>query len=240
MVENEIIIDGLESLKALFDGNEDKLVDHVINNILFMKKDIVIKQAEFLICTIEAENPIPVRYNSNGAFFLRHAVKTTTPNFKNKGEAVRFTNNTENKLFHRETKIRICFDRDGNYYPKRAIYDNTGHWVSCGNKSTVVNYIIAHIWNKTDNPLYFSLLWNYCLIPCHCAFLTDKHDDTHPVIKRVKNLIKAISIELYNPNRIMNWSQDIIQEPEMPPKEAIAEARKYIKNGKINFLNALE
>ena len=54
--------------------------------------------------------------------------------------------------------------------------------------------------------------------------------------ERVKNLIKAISIELYNPNRIMDWNQDVIKEEDTPSKEAIQEARRFIKEGLINFL----
>lgn len=226
------VYDGLDALKGLF-SDDDCLVEHVITNTLFFDKKIVSSQARQVRSAIRKGEAIPVRYNSNGAFFLQHTVKATTPNFKNKSDAIKFTNLPDNYLFHKETKIRICFDRDGNYYPKRTIFDNTSHWVSSGQKSTVVNYIIAHIWNKTDNPLYFNLLWNFCLIPCHCAFLTDKHDDTNSVVKRVKNLIKAISLELYNPNHIMDWNQNVITENDFPTKESVSIARQFIKDGKI-------
>lgn len=29
-------------------------------------------------------------------------------------------------------------------------------------------------------------------------------------MKNIKNLLKAISIELYDPNRIMDWNQDVL------------------------------
>lgn len=74
------------------------------------------------------------------------------------------------------------------------------------------------------------------LTRCHCTFLTDKQEDSHLVIKSVKKLIKAISIELYNPNHIMNWNQDVIKEKDIPSKEAVQEIRKFIKKSMVNFL----
>ena len=84
---------------------------------------------------------IPVRYTSKGAFFRQHEVKTTTPRFRNKKEAVLFTKDSANAVFHKDTKIRVCFDPDGNYYPKKEILKYTGHRVSWGSTSSVVNII---------------------------------------------------------------------------------------------------
>lgn len=230
-----VIIDGLEAFRNLF-STEDDLIKHIINHTLFFEKNVVLQQAINIRTAIRLGKAVPVRYTSNGAFFLQHKVKTTTPNFKGKKEAIQFTNNDENFLFHKETKIRVCFDRDGNYYPKKAILDCTGYKVSWGAQSNIVNYTISHIWDKTDNPLYFSLLWNYCLIPTHCAFITDKRDDSNPLVKHLKNLIKAISIELYNPNNIMDWKPDVIQGEYVPGNEYISEARKLVQDNQINFL----
>lgn len=229
------VIDGLDSFRRLF-SNDEAFIEHVIESILFFNRDIVLLQAREKRNEIRTGKAIPVRYTSNGLFFLQHKVKTTSPKFKNRSEAIRFTHDDENFLFHRETKIRVKFDRDGNYYPKRTILDHTNHRVSCGTSSTVANCVIAHIWDKTDNPLFFSLLWNYCLIPCHCAFLTDKRDDSNPLIKQVKDLIKAISLELYNPNKIMDWNQDVIQSIDIPEKDVLKKARQLIAEQKNNFL----
>ena len=228
-------LDGMNALIGLF-SSEDELVAHFIGCTYFFSREMVQQQARKVRNEIRMGQPITVRYTSNGAYFLQHAVKTTTPSFANISKAIEFTKNPDNALFHRETKIRVRFDANGNYVPKRTIQECTGQLVGNSSTDTVNNYTIAHIWSKTDNPLYFSLLWNYCLIPCHCTFLTDKREDSHPVIKRVKNLIKAISIELYNPNRIMDWNQDVIKEEDTPSKEAIQEARRFIKEGLVNFL----
>lgn len=231
----KICIDGIDSLSGLF-PSEDALIEHIIEHTLFFNRDMVLKQARDIRVGIRTGGSIPVRYNSNGAFFLQHQTKTTTPRFKSKAEALKFTNNSENYLFHRDTKIRISFDSDGNYAPKLAILTYTHHRVSWGQTSTVVNYTIAHIWAKTDNPLFFSSLWNYALLPTHCAFLTDKRDDSHPMIARIKELIRAVSWELYNPNRIMDWNQDVVTENDKPSAGARTEARRLIAAGKINFL----
>ena len=182
------IIDGLEAFKSLF-SSEDDLLKHIVSHTLFFEKNVVRQQAINIRTAIRLGKAVPVRYTSNGAFFLQHKVKTTTPNFKGRKEAIQFTNNEENALFHKETKIRICFDRDGNYYPKQIIFDSTGYKVSCGVQSDIV-----------------------------------------------KSLIKAVSIELYNPNRIMDWNQDVIPDEYIPEKEYISEARKLIRENKINFL----
>lgn len=231
-------MDGLNCFKQLFSSDAD-LVDYVIKNTLFFNKDVVIQQAGEYCKAILKKEAIPVRYTSNKAFFRQHEVKTTTPNFRNKKEAVSFTKDLANAVFHRDTKLRICFDRDGNYYPKKEILKYTGHRVSWGSNSSVKNYNIAHIWAKTDNPLFFSLLWNYALIPCHCTFLTDKNDKNDFVVGSIKNMLKAISIELYNPNRIMNWNQNILPVEEYPPAEYLYKAREWITGNKITFLQSI-
>lgn len=228
-------LDGLNSLRKLFSYDDDALVRHIIENTLFFNKEMVLKQARDVNFKIKTGKAIPVRYTSNGAFYLQHKVKTTTPNFKGRSEAIKFTSNEENNLFHRETNIRICFDRDGNYAPKSTIFEYTKHRVSSGQNSTVINYVIAHVWGRTGNPLFFSLLWNYSLIPSHLVFLTDKRDESSLIVKRVKDLIKAVSLELYSPNRIME-QRDIFSDNDIPSKEARAEAHKLIVDDNIRFL----
>lgn len=232
---DSIKIDGLDGLKILFD-TQDALVEYVIRNTLFFEKKAVFNQAREVRCAVRKGEPIPVRYNSNKPFFKQHEIKTTTPTFRNKSEAVRFTKDSKNYLFHRDTKIRVCCDPDGNYIPKQTIQKYTGHKVSCGDSSTVINYTIAHIWGKTDNPLFFSLLWNYALIPCHYAFLTDKKEGNDPLISEIKDMLKAISIELYDPNRIMDWNQDVLSRNDMPATDILKVARKWIAENGIVFL----
>lgn len=239
-----IIIDGLDALRSLF-ASDNALIEHIVRHTLFFDREMVRNQARDIRALIRTGQAIPARFTSNGNYFLQHAVKTTTPRFKNKSEAVKFTKYEcdpdghidETKcLFHRETKIRVKIDADGNYAPRCTILRYTGHRVSWGQTSTVVNYTIAHIWAKTDNPLFFNSLWNYALLPTHCAFITDKRDDSHPLVKQVKDLIRAISWELYDPNRIMDWNQKVVTDEEKPSIQARNEAKRLIKDNKIHFL----
>jgi hypothetical protein len=221
-------IDGINVLRNLF-PDDDSFVRHVVGQILFFNAEIITRQASVIQQQIEKGEAIPVRYTSNAHFYHQREVNKVKPSFKSRKEAVNFK---DNPLFHKETKMRVYFDKDGNYYPKRAILQYTGHWVSGGKTSTITNYTIAHIWGKTDNPLYFGLLWNYCLIPTPYAFLTDKDDSTNILIKRIKDLIKAISIKLYKPNSLMNDKVSV----ETPPEDVLTKAERLIEEDKICFV----
>ncbi|MDR1883117.1 MAG: hypothetical protein LBR26_10115 [Prevotella sp.] len=236
-VENQIsdsmnLLNGINVLKRLYSNNDDVLVKNVIQSILFFNKEMVMQQSFDIVGRIDSGEAIPVRFTSNEYFYRRREARKVTPTFKSKQEAIRFTK--EDPLFHKETDIRICVDKDGNYYPKQAILQYTGHRVSWGQTSTITNYTIAHIWEKTDNPLYFGLLWNYCLIPAPFAFLTDKNDDSDAIVKRVKDLIKAISITLYNPRQLMK--PHAVIGKETPSEEALDKARQLIQENKIQFV----
>lgn len=258
-MENSVLkkYDGLDALLSLFEDRnisddairykkvEDALIEHIVEHTLFFDREMVRSQARDIRALVRTGQALPARFTSNTNYFLQHAVKTTTPRFKNVSEAVKFTKYEcdpdghidETKcLFHRGTKIRVKIDAAGNYAPKCTILRYTGHRVSWGQISTVVNYTIAHIWAKTDNPLFFNSLWNYALLPTHCTFITDKRDDSHHLVKRVKDLIRAISWELYDPNRIMDWNQKVLTDEEKPSATARNEAKCLIKEEKIQFL----
>lgn len=260
-MENQKKLDGLNALLSLFEDKnisndeerlkraEKALVEHIVEHTFFFDRKMVRDQARDIQASIGTGRALPARFTSNGNYFLRHAVKTTTPRFKNKSEAVKFTKYEcdpdghvdETKcLFHRDTKIRVRIDADGNYAPKCTILRYTGHRVSWGRTSTVLNYTIAHICAKTDNPLYFNSLWNYALIPTYCAFITDKPDEFGNLVVNVKQLMRAISWVLYNPNHIMNWNQDVVTETDIPAKEYIKQAKEFIQSGRIQFLQKNE
>jgi hypothetical protein len=220
---SNLLLNGLDGIIR----NDDSSVKHVIHSILFFQKNIVEQQALGVMQNIKQGEAIPVRYTSNQHFYHQREKNKVTPSFKSKKEALRFT--SEHLLFHKDTEIPICFDSDGNYTTKKDVSKYTHHSMS-GKKRTIINYTISHIWGKTDNPLYFSLMWNYCLIPTSYAFLTDKSDD---ISNRVKNLIKAISIELYNPELLM---EQRITFASLPQETFKNEAKQLIQNDKIQFV----
>ena len=74
--KNRSKMDGLNCFKQLF-PNDDELVDYVIRNTLFFKKDIVFQQARVYRQAIRMGEAIPVRYTSKGAFFRQHLVSET-------------------------------------------------------------------------------------------------------------------------------------------------------------------
>jgi hypothetical protein len=230
MKMNTLDLNGINVLKTWCSGDDTVLIKQIIQSVFFFQQEMVAQQVSDLLVQIEQGKPIPVRFTSNGHFYHQREVNKVTAYFKSKKEAVRFTK--ENPVFHKETGIRICFDKDGNYYPKQTILQYTGHRVSWGQTSTITNYTISHIWENTDNPLYFGLLWNYCLIPAPFAFLTDKNDDSDPVVKQVKDLIKSIIFTLYNPNLLMNEKVSIIT----PPLHAMQEAEQLIEENEIQFI----
>ena len=210
--------------------NDDKSIEQVIQRVRFFDKNIVQRQASATLQQIEEKKAIPVRYNSNRHFYRQNEERTSIISFKNKKEALRYVKNPQSKpLFHRETDIKICFDSDGNYTTKKDIAKYTNHHLSGKNRS-IIHYNISHIWGKTDNPLFFSLMWNYCLIPSPYAFLTDRNDD---VSSRIRDLIKAISVKLYNPNQFLShWNVSV----EMPSQQSLDEAERLIKGEKICYI----
>lgn len=233
---NNSIIDGFESLNNLFKSEKD-LIEHLIENSYFFHPDIVKAQALKISMDINNDMGVYVRFSQDGTkFYHKNNTRETSSRFKNKREAISFTKEDTNKLYHRETNIRVKIDNDGNYTTKYAIKYYTGHWVSAGKNSSVINYTIAHIWGKTDNPIFFSLMWNYCLIPQHISQLTDKGDGPNKVVTAIKNMLKAISIELYHPNEIMKINHTILSAEDMPMEMARRIARQYIDDGKIKFL----
>ncbi len=166
------LLNGVDVLRNSF-PNEKSFVEHVVHNILFFDKDIVEQQALTILRQIEQQQAVPVRYNSNELFFLQHETRRTTTSFKNKKEAVRFTKEKENAVFHYDTGIQVYFDSDGNI----------------------------------------------------------RNDDTDAIAKSVKDLIKAISIQLYNPKFLMK--KELV---DTLPKEALDKASQLIKSGGIKFV----
>ncbi|GHT21693.1 hypothetical protein AGMMS4957_10810 [Bacteroidia bacterium] len=227
-------VNGIDALRELFSNDDVKLVNRVVQDILFPKPEWVGEQASEVRQRIENGDAVRVRYSKKHCYY-QHETKKTTRKYSKK-EALDYTNDSNNSLFHRETDIRIAIDSDGNTFPRETILQYTNQVVSYGTQSTIMNYIIAHIWKKTDNPLYFGLLWNYCLIPCHWDYLTNKEDKSHPLIKQIKDLIKALDIELYNPNKLMGWKQEVISKEDMPSEETFSIARQLIKDKKIKFI----
>ncbi len=233
-----ICIDGNDSLISLC-GGVNELIKHLIANTYFFEPNWVCDYASKVNSDICNDTCVPIRYCSNkdNKYYKPNIVKSSYPNFKNKSEAVKFTNCKDNVLRSIYSDIRIMFDSDGNTATKAAIEHYSNHIVSNGNKSTIKNYTIAHIWGKTDNPLFFSLMWNYCLVPNYLSQITDKDPATHQITRKVLEVLKAVSVEIYKPNQLMG--RPVLSEDDMPDNNAIKIAKQLLAEGKIKFLKKI-
>ena len=216
--------DGLDALCRILkcDGG---LASHMVKSTLFFRPEQVALQAEKMLLYASGAEKLPVRFSSR-----KSAYKTSTGNirvFQNKAEAVR---NSESEDINASVRpgIRIRIDKDGNYWVRRAIKEYTGEKVSTGTISTIKNYMISHIWGCTDDPFYFTALWNIALIPLHCSFVLDKQTER---TLHIKALYKAICWELYRPDLLLG-----IDFPEIPAEEYVCQARKCIDNGMLNLI----
>ena len=234
--------DGLIPLLELFDS-EEKFIEHFFKSTLFFKPEYVKEQSEKLIELIKkGEEKIPVRYSMK-TFELFHynnksdkiLKETSKKTFKNKKEALKFTSDDKQEYFHTKTKVKVVFDKDGNYAVRNEINKYYEYRVSQGSISDIQNYVISHIWGETHNPYFFTSLWNITLIPNHLSFILDKPDENSAIVRKIKKIAKAICFSLYEPNKLLG--EEIISEEELNKfKEALAIVEIYKKSGVINFL----
>jgi|SRR5690554_677708 len=228
--------DGLESLLGFFNDKE-QFIGYFVSSVLFFSDDMVKKQAEKLQEKITKEKKVPVRFTLKSKehfYYLNEKNQKGTSNktFKNRKDAQVFSE--KNDLFHDETKVKVRIDKDGNYYVRRNILDATGYTVSQGVLSDISNYVISHIWGRTENPYFFSSLWNIILVPNHLAFILDKPDDNSEIVRELKRMIKVIATDLYKPNIIFN--KDLVKEKY----DILEKEEQKIFNAVINKINYID
>ena len=90
-------------------------------------------------------------------------------------------------------------------------------------------------------PFFFSLLWNIVITPLPISFILDKQEENMYVtienaknkkfIKEFKDIIKAIAIQLYQPNELMQ--EKLV---DLPNEDIMKRADDLIKRDKIKFL----
>ena len=224
--------DGLDVLiKAL--NNDGGLVNHLIENTLFFRPDIVTRQAEELQKNAQS-GKLPVRFATGQSVYITSDGRVHPKLFINKQDAVQ-RSEREDIYTSVRPSIRINVDKDGNYCVRQQIKRYTGEIVSAGKISTIKNYMISHIWGNTADPFFFSALWNLALIPMHCSFILDKPDSHHEQIKSIKELYKAICWELYRPDRLMG-----VEFTDIPEEQDLSQARHYIDSEILNLIPDIE
>lgn len=233
-------MDGLEPLLALF-KNEDEFIKYFFSKVKFFNPTIVKEHSDVLLAKIKEGDYVPVRYSMKTKEYFYYKNKNTNTGtskktFKNKVDAQNFAFSQD--LFHKETDIKVCIDKDGNYYVRREIFNAIGYKVSQGAISDIRNYMISHIWDYTENPLFFTSLWNITLIPHFLAFILDKPDNDG-LIGKIKNISKAICLQLYEPNKLMG-KHLIKADEEACLREYKSLIDFYINDKTISFIEPNE
>ena len=128
-------------------------------------------------------------------------------------------------------RLELAKDRDGNLTPNETLCELLGI-------RKPANYVCAHIFGGTNNPILFNALFNVCYIPAIYAPLTvdNKHKMT-PIhegfrrrfMARVQELYGDI-IEEYNAflteQRVMERIEQELINPELYPKRFIANIKE--------------
>lgn len=223
-------MNGTDKLTGLF-NSKDEFIEFFIKNCYFIPKESVKERAEEMLKTVESGKKLPIRYGKKlNANYKVEGAKALDK--KSKREIVQYAK--EGKLCFKKNNILVEIDPTGNQSVVKAIYQATKHNVSTFD-STIINYTISHIWEgKTNNPLFFSSLWNVVIIPNFLNYIMDKPKNQHSINDTIQETIKAICYRLYNPVAIMHPYE--LTDVKEPKEEFLKIADKAIKNNWINYL----
>lgn len=260
--------DALEILIEALNSNGMSLEKHMVENSIFICPDKVKKQMEELESLLKTHQTEPHDYlvAGNSKLPVRYSSDKTNVIYKpgtgitdcKTGYAISMSNDIYTEIHSGAApssvvwpstgyvvdykNIPIVIDRDNNYFVRAALSQYTGHIVSQGASNTLINYTISHIWPYTADPFYFTSLWNIVLIPAHCNYIMDKGASTHPVVRGIQELFRAICYLLYDPNSYLTTFENILKKSNpniqiprvaVPSQAAIDQAQIYINNGLI-------
>lgn len=182
------MIDAIDQLISLYD-NQDNFIQAFIESTLFLPPDIVQARNDELIELYKTGGKFPVRYSPSF---------NEVWNIKNKAEGITFSKHNDARL-PLYPSFNVCVDKDGNCENRRQIKLRLNQTVSIGKNSTIINYIISHVWGLASHPLFFSSLWNIVLVPAHFNYLMDKDPESHEVVRKIKAAVQRQCILLYEP-----------------------------------------
>jgi hypothetical protein len=218
-------------INSLFKGNEEAFIEHFVKSCFFLPKKVVEKRANELLTDISNNTKINVRFGKTYLNEFEAEPKRNALRKKSKSEIKKIAEN-ETLLF-KDGKVKVLIDGTGNQTVVAAIEKGTGYIIN-SNSSDLKNYTLSHIWaNTTHNPYYFSSLWNIVIIPNYLNYIMDKPQSQDKINETIQELMKAICIELYDPNTLM---QNKIQVPT-PKTKFIELAKKAIRENWITFLD---
>ena len=231
---SDISYDGLKILIDVLE-NDGGLVNHLVKNTLFFHPGIVQRQAACMLAAVQRGERLPVRFSTKDVYYADKGCKGQPLHLSNRSAAAE-RSKTDNIYTSVRSGVRIEIDWDGNKSVRSVIKGCTGEIVGEGARNTIRNYMISHIWGKTDNPFFFTALWNIALTPQHCSFILDKPDDKYRQISDIKGLFKAICWELYHPNELMK-EKDLLKKK--PDEQMLEKARCFIGQKQLTFIPAI-
>lgn len=169
----------------------DKLVIDLGGETAFIRKAIEASYFFSPILVYERFHKIIDAYNKKEPIAARH-----------QGERVLLTQGVE------QCGYPNCYiDNNGNSAVKKVIKDLTGYSVSAGKTSDFMNYKISHIWGNTQDPRYFTNLWNLVLVPAWANDLLDKTtSDEGSLESKFLCTIKEICLRHYDMLNL-EWNQ---------------------------------
>lgn len=217
-------------IDSFFKGNEEAFIEHFVKSCFFLPKKVVEKRANEILTDINNSTKINVRFGKTYLNEFEAEPKRNALKKKSKSEIKKIAQNES--LFFKDGKVKVLIDGTGNQTVVAAIEKGTGYIIN-SNSSDFKNYTLSHIWaNTTHNPYYFSSLWNIVIIPNYLNYIMDKPQSQDKINETIQELMKAICIELYNPNTLM---KNKIQVPT-PKAKFIELAKKAIRENWITFL----
>ncbi|MDG1482475.1 MAG: hypothetical protein P8R54_22990 [Myxococcota bacterium] len=237
------MLDALDLLISNYKGRK-AFVDEFVHSTIFFSRKMVGDRNSEIHNLIVGGHKLPVRWSPP-----RHRPIVGEKKSQAQGKAFTRANDIFQKISPGSlTKpIKIKIDGNGNAGPSSTINKHTNFWVSNGKKSHLRNYIISHVWDKdpvtkdekgsitlASHPLFFTSLWNIVLVPAHFNFVMDKGSDRHPVVTIIKQRIKDLCINFYDP-----YHSFLKRYDDQQAFKCLFELNKKPKPANILFLKAM-
>lgn len=235
-IDNENKKNGFDLLYKLVEIDND-FIKFFVESSLFISPDYIKDQADKMLKKIKNEERLPVRFSSKMKEHFTSKKKRVSA-IKTKTDAVSFSRKFD--FFSNERPfVKIEFDSTGN----KAVVDAIERYTKCRVstfKSNIINYTISHVWAQTFDPLFFSSLWNIVLVPSFLNPIMDKPSHQQKINGEIQSMIRAICIELYNPNELLRELPIDLPLIEKESEQVHKKAQEIISKGLIEYVDFKE
>lgn len=224
---------GFDLLYKLVKQDND-FISFFVESSYFIAPEYVKRQAKEMLETIKKEERLPVRFSLRMKKHFKSAKKQVSA-IKNRKDAVSYSRAFD--FFSKERSfVKVEFDSTGN----KAVVDAIEKYTKCRvstSQSNIINFSISHVWAQTFDPLFFSSLWNTVLVPSFLNPIMDKPSHQQKINGEVQSIIRAICIELYNPNKLFGELQSELPLIENESEQVHKHAQEIISKGLISYID---